>query len=217
MREMIEISGIDWETPLTGLEREEGRARLRELSYRKNSYYPLHGVHDAGVYKIVDGSMPVMELQVRDGRHWRTWMVDDPLHWFGMEEKVEDLPPGDALVAGLGMGLMLHHMSNRRPDIGRITVVERSPDVVKLIRPTLPEDSRVEIVVADFYEYIERITDPPASVLWDLAVGAGEDPQVVRDFLVAKVKIAAALPGVPLFMFGTIARGSVLMPELVRS
>lgn len=216
MRE-IEISGIDWETPLTGLERREGRARLRESYYGRNQRHHLHGVHGAATYKVVDGSMPVMELQILDQRRWQTWMVDDPLHWFGMEEKVEDLPSGDVLVAGLGLGLMLHHMSNRRPDLGRITVVERSPDVVKLIRPTLPDDDRVEIVVADFYDHLERVTDPPASVLWDLAVGAGDDPEVRRDFLVAKVRVAVALPGVPLFMFGTVDRGPVRMPELVPS
>lgn len=204
----LEISGRDWETPVTGWERQVGRARLHPTKYARGGYYQMHGVRGGQYYKVVDGTMPVTELQRRHRSTWRTWMVDDPLHWFGMGEKVEDLPPGEVLVAGLGLGLMLHHMA-ARADLTRIVVVEVDEDVVQLVRPTLPDDPRVEIVVDDFYHHIETLETPPDSVLWDLAVGEGDSLGVRADFLRARVLVGRHLPGVPLFMFGTVARGPV--------
>ena len=196
------INATTWVTPLTQTPlRTVGRARLHRENYRPG-YYRMEGQGGYEFYRTTR-SMAVAGLQIREGSGWKTWMVDDPLHWIGMREIVSRLPRGPLLVAGLGLGLMLHHLQTR-PDISSITVVEREHDVIELISPTLPDDDRIDIVEGDYYEFI---TEPPsryASVLWDLAVGEASD--TIMDFMRAKALTARAFPGVPLYCFG--ARGT---------
>jgi spermidine synthase len=166
----------------------------------------MEGVGGFEFYRI-KGRLPVTGLQQRgdDGR-WHTWMVDDPLHLDGMREAVADLPDGRILVAGLGLGLMLHHMA-AQPRFTAITVVELNADVIALVRPTLPVDPRVTIVEGDYYAYIHTAScaDWPRvttfdGVLWDLAVGKPE--QAAPEMFRGEVLTAIELPGIPLVQFG---------------
>jgi len=117
-----------------------------------------------------------------------------------MEELVERLPPGRVLCAGLGLGLMVHHLVNR-PDIDEIHVVELSGDVIELVEPTLPGYGDVRVTRADFYAHIK---DGGAagydSILWDLAVGTLEE--TAGGMALAQAAASAFAPGVPLFRFG---------------
>lgn len=208
------INGPEWKTPLTKVpDTRVGRARIRRDSQARG-YYRLEGVaFDSEVYQVVKGRMPVTLLERKTGDiggfdlnghragQWKVWMLDDPLHWYGMGERVADLPPGKVLCAGLGLGLMVHHLV-ARDDVTKITVVEIDSDVVELVSPTLPKDPRIDVVQADYYHYIETIPkeDRPDSVLWDLAVGSHEETKF--DFMRAEAMTAVYLPDVPLFRFG---------------
>jgi hypothetical protein len=167
----------------------------------------MEGTSGYQFYRVSGGRLPVMCLQRRaEGRKtWKTWMVDDPLHWCAMRELVLDLPAGRLLVAGLGLGLFAHHMLER-PDITDIEVVEIDPDVIALITPTLPEDPRVKITQGDYYAHIEHgLSVQPDAILWDLAVGNQE--QTYPDFMRGMMLTTAFLPGVPLSCFGIRRRG----------
>jgi hypothetical protein len=198
----LEIDGRTWRTPLTGVEAcESGNARLKPVAYARGGYYRLEGQGGYEFFYVKGGRLPVMSLQRRvPGRkQWRTWMVDDPLHWRAMRELVLRLPAGRLLVAGLGLGLFAHHLLLERPDITDVEVVEIDPDVIALVAPTLPADPRLRINEGDYYDRI-RAGSPPDAVLWDLAVGNQE--QTKPDFVKAFVLTAACLPGTPLFCFG---------------
>jgi hypothetical protein len=167
---VLEIDGSKWSTPLTAHAGEKcGTAELVLDHHDKGSMYRLEGVHGEERYQVVGGDMPVVGLEING----KVWMVDDPLHWWGMKEAVDRLPGGTIYVAGLGMGLMLHHMipDERFTDI---VVIEREPDVIDLIAPTLPDDgspdARVKIVEFDWWEWVLN-SKPPDGVLFDLAVG----------------------------------------------
>lgn len=74
---------------------------------------------------------------------------------------------GDVLIAGLGIGVVLQAcLRNER--VKRITVVEKSPDVIALVADhylSMPEaDSRLEIVNADIFTW-----KPPKDQRWDHA------------------------------------------------
>jgi hypothetical protein len=58
---------------------------------------------------------------------------------------------GHVLVNGLGLGMVLHALLHK-PEVTRVTVVENSPDVIRLVGPTF-SGSRVEIIQADALEY----------------------------------------------------------------
>lgn len=209
---LLDVYGDQWRTPLRDYApRESGAARLVVKDQRKG-YYPMEGALGFEYCRVRRAPLPVVVLERRDsdGSHalrgapagdgWAEWMVDDPLHWYAMREAVERLQPGRLLVAGLGLGIMLRHLVARR-DISQIVVCELDPDVISLIKPTLPDDDRVEIIEADYYEHIASVeTEPPDAILWDLAVGT-------RDQTRDQLAIAAALtrhflPGVPLHRFG---------------
>ena len=212
---LIDIDGRRWSTPLTAVElRTVGTARLRQSHYR--GMYHANGVNGYEYWQTRYW-LPVTSLQLKEGRRWNTWMVDDPVHWWGMREAVADLPAGRILVAGLGLGLMLHHMA-RQPRFTTITVVEQNPDVITLIRPTLPENDRVQIYDGDFYRWIERASANGVTydgILWDLAVGDPEDTR--GDLLRGMALCALHLPGVPLRQFGIRKTPAPDPRELLRS
>lgn len=193
----VEIDGASWWTPLLShAPRSVPGAELRLTQY-KRGVYNMEGI---GGYQYwqTRTRLPVASLRVSEEGEWRAWMVDDPLHWYGMREAVERLPTGTVACAGLGLGLMLHHLRDR-DDVTQITVVERSQAVVDLISPTLPEDARVKIVVGDFYDHVQR-NPAPDGVLWDLAVGEQEQtrPQVI----VGQAYVGAFWPTTELVQFG---------------
>jgi len=74
-------------------------------------------------------------------------MVDDPLHWIGMQRLAEHCK-GRVIIAGLGLGLILHHLVKNK-DVDEIGVIENNKDVVDLIEPLLPQDDRVTIHIED--------------------------------------------------------------------
>jgi hypothetical protein len=213
---IYQIDGRTWRTPLTAqAPADHGTARLRLSHYR--GIYHHEGVDGFEFYQTKHW-LPVVRLEQRHGRRWETWMVDDPKHWNGMREAVADLPPGRILVAGLGLGLMLHHMAVE-PRFTAITVVEANPDVVALIQPTLPADPRVRIQVGDFYHHIEgvayfglRATTTYDAVLWDLAVGTPDETR--RCMLKGWALVGAHLPGVPLVQFGVRRQRATEGPPL---
>ena len=59
---------------------------------------------------------------------------------------------GEVLIAGLGLGMILHPIL-AKPHVGRVTVVEKYQDVIDLIGPTLPSTERLAIVTADIFAW----------------------------------------------------------------
>jgi hypothetical protein len=56
--------------------------------------------------------------------------------------KVLQKAHGDVLIGGLGLGMITHAIA-AKPEVTSVTVIEKSPDVIKLIGPTLPPKVRV--------------------------------------------------------------------------
>jgi hypothetical protein len=69
---------------------------------------------------------------------------------------------GEVLIAGLGLGMILHPIL-MKPDVRRVTVVEKYRDVVDLIAPTLPETDRLAIIIADIFAW-----RPPRASRYDV-------------------------------------------------
>ena len=57
---------------------------------------------------------------------------------------------GHVLIAGLGLGMILHPICEK-PEVTKVTVVELDPDVIKLVSPSLP--AKVEVVQGDIFEW----------------------------------------------------------------
>jgi len=136
--------------PLT----ECGDARLRRYTQSPGIYW-AHGVQGASFFRQRE-SLEVTHLQTCDtpDGEWRTWMVDDPTHWFGLQAYATRIQGPRVLVGGLGLG-MIAHLLHERPDITDLTIIERNPNVVQLIEPWLPRDRRRSIIIDDFWSFNE--------------------------------------------------------------
>lgn len=68
-------------------------------------------------------------------------------HWKFIEEA-----SGKVLVGGLGLGMVLKSLLDKKA-VTKVTVVEKSLDVINLVALAYIDDPRVEIVNADIFEY----------------------------------------------------------------
>jgi hypothetical protein len=72
--------------------------------------------------------------------------------------EIRDLIPfvcmavGNILVTGLGLGVMVSALAARKQVTG-ITVIEKSPDVVKLVAPSYRQRGRIRIIRADAFTW----------------------------------------------------------------
>jgi spermidine synthase len=69
---------------------------------------------------------------------------------------------GNVLIAGLGLGMILHPILENA-DVRDVIVVEKYRDVIDLISPTLPKSNRLSIVMADIFEWL-----PPRDASYDV-------------------------------------------------
>jgi hypothetical protein len=184
----------NWRSPASEYPRAEvGRARIKTAFYTPGLYH-AYGQRGYEYYEAMR-RLYITTLQI-DGE---TWMVDDPPHWWAMEDHARHYQ-GHVLCAGLGLGLIVHAM-NRNPGIDRITVVERNPDVIDLVSPQLPGD-KLELVLGDFWD-----TSPASphardvdGIFWDLFVWEG--PLPTEHILGVRRRIEEAWPGVPTRLHG---------------
>jgi hypothetical protein len=172
---VLNITG-EYKTPYTDIPETEGKVvRLKKTRYAKG-LYRMEGVKGYEFFYITK-PIKVTELQVKDpnGR-WKTLMVDDPLHWLGMEELAQLCKPGTVLVGGLGLGLILHHLVKRK-DITYIKVIEIDPEIVSFIKPYIPKDPRITIEVDNYFNYILFTSEKFDNAIIDLWVIDDEDPK----------------------------------------
>jgi hypothetical protein len=71
---------------------------------------------------------------------------------------------GDVLIAGLGVGMILHPIVKKQ-QVRSVTVVEKYQDVVDLISPTLPRNRKLSIVTDDIFRW-QPPHDRRYDVIW---------------------------------------------------
>lgn len=62
---------------------------------------------------------------------------------------------GRVLINGLGLGMVVGEIL-RKPDVGSVTVIEVSSEVISLVAPTFGEDPRVSIINANAFAHRPR-------------------------------------------------------------
>lgn len=148
---------IGWKTPVSVIPpQSSGNMHIVKRTIPKGTQLPLsfdderEGVlygQDTEVTMLIDGD--ATSTATTD-----IWMSDTPMEYYSMWELVARAEGPNVLVAGLGLGLLVHLLALRR-DIRHITVVEISPDVIKMVRPYLPkyEGLTIEVIEQDFFDF----------------------------------------------------------------
>ena len=136
----------EWETPATKYPPAKfGSARITRETYRKG-YYRMEAVKGYMFYRLKK-PIQVTNLEING----QVSMVDDPLHWYGMQALAEH-STGKVLVGGLGLGLIVHALLQNK-DVAQIDVVEINPDVIALIKPRIPTASNLQFHNDSIYAF----------------------------------------------------------------
>lgn len=164
----IKIS--EWRTPATDYPKKEfGSARIKREKYSR-AYYHNYGLRGYEYFEVTK-PIPVTNLEIKDDKgNWKIWMVDDPPHWWSMQNYAAN-SAGKVLVAGLGLGLVTGELLNNI-DVDSITIIECNKDVIGLISPLLPkaEDVKFDIINGDFYDFIIETNEKFDRIIIDLWV-----------------------------------------------
>jgi hypothetical protein len=156
---------LRWETPATAYpSKRVGKANIFKYRCSPRNTYWAEGMKGMMYYRFAPGHNKITQLNI-DGK---CWMTDLPQFYWSMEHFAEQ-SHGHVLVAGLGLGLIVHCLV-KNPKVESITVIDREPDVIKLIKPLLPDDMRVNIINDEFYHWLEQDRLQRDVVIWDLGL-----------------------------------------------
>lgn len=182
----------DFTTPVTKYPvAKSGKVELCKMRRGPKLTYWAEGVRGNLYYKY-GNSAAITYLKINGA----VWMTDEYPYTESLGSFAQRAR-GSVLVAGLGLGIVVHQLCEN-PNVTKITVVERNKDVIKLVKPLLPADPRIEIVESDFYDFIELEAGKVRrdTVIWDLAVSRsgtvteGREIGYVRFILISKYGVS---------------------------
>ena len=194
-REPCFLKIYSWETPATRYPlMKSGEAWLSRKSYTKG-FYIMEGVRGYD-YFTVKKPIPVTSLMV--GKE--TWMVDDPLHWYGMQDLAK-AARGRVLVAGLGLGLVIHALEDNE-SVTNIDVVEINMDVINLITPLIGM-SKTNIIKDDLWRYLYRTEEAYDTCILDIWV-YGETDRIRTGYsMIAAIgSVSTRYPSAKVYVWG---------------
>lgn len=173
----------DWKTPCSGYKPESiGNFHVVRNTIPKGTVLSVDAMSIDAVMFGEPTKCTVLREGERDAHDTKSiWMSDTPKEHYMMWELVVRAK-GDVLVGGLGLGLLVHLLHLRR-DIGRITVAEKSPEVVQLVKKYMPEG--VEVICEDFIYQVQKLAekgvhyDTIISDMWK--AGGDEEKELIED------------------------------------
>ena len=184
-----------WETPATKYPlMKRGKARLSRKSYTKG-FYNMEGVRGYD-YFTLKKPIPVTSLIV--GKE--TWMVDDPLHWYGMQDLAK-AANGKVLVAGLGLGLVIHALEENAA-VTIIDAVEIDEDIINLITPLI-KMSKTKIINDDFWLHLYKTKETYDTCILDIWVYDETDRiRTGYNMLAALGSVSTKFPSAKVYIWG---------------
>jgi len=199
-----------WKTPVSNYPQKQlHNIRIAKKKYKRGLYY-MEGVNGYDFFQVVK-PITITILQERREKRWHDWMVDDPLHTFGMMG-LADNSEGKVLVAGLGLGIIVHYLV-QNPKVKQIDVVEINKNVIELIKPLLPKSRKLKIIHDNFYRYLQNTTKEYDTIIVDLWVGKG-NRKMLLEMLTCYYRVRIKYPKAKIFIWGI--RNSKLNPAVTK-
>lgn len=159
------MTRLRWHTEATDYpNKKHGKARIFKYRCRVGHTYWAEGMKGLMYYGFVPGHNRITELTINS----QCWMTDLPQYYWSLEYFAKQ-SRGQVLVAGLGLGLVVHCLV-KNPEVKNIAVIEREPDVINLIKPLLPDDPRINIIEADFHRFMPWDKERRDTVIFDLGL-----------------------------------------------
>ena len=157
--------GINWITPVTDYPNiTHGKVRIKHEKKSTKDLYYNEGVRGYWFVKYKPAGNKITVLEIDDV----VWMTDEPAYTWSLQYFAEK-SYGKVLVAGLGLGIVVHFLVNNVL-VKDITVVEREKDVIEAVSKLLPADKRINIVQGDFYVFMQQDKKKRNTLIWDLGL-----------------------------------------------
>lgn len=193
--DILKIS--EWKT-VDYPEKKVGTVEIKKIKYGKGMYL----MEQVAGYDLFEALKPITITTL--SVNGNMVMLDDPLHWLGMK-KLAEHSKGKVFVGGLGLGLIIHHLV-KNPKVKKIEVVELNKDVIKLIKPLLPE-GKVKIFQGDILDqkWLERDYDTVILDVWvkshkgKLREAGTEEP---LDMTAVLLKFRVSYPNASCYIWG---------------
>ena len=167
-----------------------GTVRLKRMM-QKPGIYRMEGVEGYDYYWH-DEPIPITSIII-DGK---TWMVDDPLHWLGMQSLATH-SEGTTLCAGLGLGLLQHALKAQSKNFETIEINSKVCELMSRFTPTQ------KIHNIDFFQF-ERTGRKFAeynTVVLDIWAGNKEEIRY-SDMIAAYEMVKSKAPKSKVFIWG---------------
>jgi hypothetical protein len=151
------VTLYEWNTPCSGYQPESvGKWHIKRRELKAGSTLTVEAMSMDAILFPKTVTITVLREGERDKNDTESvWMSDTPMEYYKGWELVAR-SHGNVLVGGLGLGLFVHLLYSRK-DIGKITVIEKSPEVIQLVSKYLPKD--VEIICGDFMQEIQKLEE----------------------------------------------------------
>jgi hypothetical protein len=176
--DILDIEG--WDCPAGIPEQRIGKWRIAKRRQSRGMYWLHNQVEGYELYQLTKPGQATLLQELRKGR-WQDWMTDQALYWYAMQ-RISEQARGATLVIGLGLGLVLRSLE-ANPDVQRIVVVERQPEVIEMVWPHVQRPG-VVLEATDFYQLPQpRQHEPFDTIIADLWVGGPGDRAVQEGFL----------------------------------
>jgi hypothetical protein len=94
------------------------------------------------------------------------WMTDDPIEQWQIDRELRGMR-GNVLVGGLGLGYAATVLA-RRSTVRNVTVIENSPDVIKLVAPHIAHP-KITVICADLFDWLKVTKSIEHSAPWNYA------------------------------------------------
>lgn len=118
---------------------EKGSARIEHFQITEQSLYERSFGDAIGTYVRLCVGEEIM-------------MTDTLMEWNTNKGFISS-SHGDVFIGGLGIGMVIMAIQDN-PNIRSITVVEKSDDVISIVKPQLPLNQKVCIIQGDVFTYI---------------------------------------------------------------
>ncbi len=120
-------------------ERKCGDFRIEKFEINPNNLYAaLHGISVGKYVRLLHKNEVVMSDTDMEKRTNAKFVIN---------------AHGNVLIGGLGIGMILLAIQDKS-NVDRIIVVEKSKEVIALVKDQLPLNNKIEIVNADVWEYM---------------------------------------------------------------
>lgn len=197
-----------------------GSARIRARKLRVGMYpaYRVRGLDFVVTTKQFRLTcLEQRDPTITDREVWRTWMVDDPWHWWSIEDSAAKMTQGGSrfLVGGLGLGLIVHALVAR--SASEITVIERNQDVIDLIGPMLPQSDgcRIHLLNLDVNHVVGTLKpgryDAAFMDLWVTSSRAETQRIYYTEAVPLAADISHGLGGKPVYTLGFCGSDPIML------